>query len=175
MRIYRFMVVNAVKAQAYQNAPLYAPPGSEAITLMGAPTPPTSNSCYANAKKGLDKNGKSKKGRVLTPEAKRWSYDCNAWAMTCLPSFAKLGVMAGANRPLRMDLVFWFDHSEIWTKDGGMKKIDPPNFCKLIVDAVAEYAGMDDTQFFMVNCQKKAYPRPGPTTPRLTDITIDYL
>jgi Holliday junction resolvase RusA-like endonuclease len=103
----------------------------------------------------------------------QWGYECNAWALTQLPALAALRLMAAQKQPLHVHVRFWFPQSDIWTKEGEVKKLDPPNFLKLIIDNVAAYASMDDSLFFHVSCEKRPHPNPA-NTHRLTDLTIDY-
>lgn len=164
-RIYLYTVLGAVVAQGNRQGN-QLPDG--AVTLLGAPTPPTSNNAYVNVRR------EGAKGRKLSHESVVWGYDCNAWAMTRLPELALFRAMAAQKRPLQVDVTFWFPHSEIWTKAGEIKPLDPPNFLKLIIDTIAKYGSMDDSMFFQVNCGKRPNP-PRDLDRRITDLTISYL
>lgn len=129
------------------------------IELFNFPMPPSENQLYRNV---------FKIGRVKTQIYKRYEQEFHVWSQINREKLRHAKTSLLGVGPLFLALNFRFLHSQLFTKEDKIKRLDVSNRLKCFIDLLAAGLEFDDSRFFEIHCKKTVAPLEG------VDIKIDF-
>lgn len=121
------------------------------LVFEGIPLPPSSNKQYVSF---------LRRGRIIHAKAKElvaWRKEFDVWALQ-----NATGVIFGRefvkDKKLCVHADIYWPKEKLYTKAGGVRKIDVANRMKALHDTLASLLLTDDSQFWTVSASKKEGP-----------------
>lgn len=93
-------------------------------------------------------------GRWPTYQLKEFKELMRRWAMANIYTIKHAKEIFTSKDVLQMKIFLGCPHDRLFTKDGSIKKFDPQNWTKALIDSMAELIEIDDRNFWKVEVEK---------------------